>query len=148
MTSPAPMPPTTPHNPATAATAKPSAPAAPATSTSAPMSALVRLQQRSDWQHTNPAMKVVLQRIAVQRDQRMLLRLERAQQHALKAQQPGQVDADAPLHQRAAAFARLHPTVTATLAASLAMMIGPRRLARVARSSLPTLLPLLAKLKR
>ncbi len=51
------------------------------------------------------------------------------------------------LHQKLATFARLHPSVTAAVATSVALMIGPRRLVRVGRSVLPALLPLLSKMR-
>jgi hypothetical protein len=58
------------------------------------------------------------------------------------------VDANAPLLQRLAMFARLHPTTLASAGLAAVLMIGPRRLLRVVRGSLPTLLPMLLKLKR
>lgn len=112
-----------------------------------PVSALAQLRQSSAWQWATPAERDVLQRIAAQRDQRLLERLTRARQAALLASAQ-QVDANAPLHQRLAVFARLHPTTLATVGLAAILMMGPRRILRVARGSLPALLPLLAKLKR
>ncbi len=112
-----------------------------------PVSALAQLRQRPEWHSATPAQKVVLQRIAAQRDQWLLERLTRAQEAALRASAQ-EVDANAPLPQRLAAFTRLHPGVSGAALAGIALMVGPRRLGRLLRSSLPTLLPLLAKLKR
>ena len=92
-------------------------------------------------------LKYLLQRIAAQRDQRLLARLTRARQAALLASAE-RVDANAPLLQRLAMFARLHPTTLASAGVAAVLMIGPRRLLRVVRGSLPTLLPMLLKLKR
>ena len=103
----------------------------------APISALVQLRQSSAWKWATPA----------QRDQRLLARLTRARQAALLASAE-RVDANAPLLQRLAMFARLHPTTLASAGVAAVLMIGPRRLLRVVRGSLPTLLPMLLKLKR
>ena len=113
----------------------------------APISALVQLRQSSAWKWATPAQREVLQRIAAQRDQRLLARLTRARQAALLASAE-RVDANAPLLQRLVMFARLHPTTLASAGVAAVLMIGPRRLLRVVRGSLPTLLPMLLKLKR
>ncbi|MBV2163028.1 MAG: hypothetical protein KUL80_01990 [Comamonas sp.] len=113
----------------------------------APVSALARLRQSPQWRWATPEQRVVLQRIAAQRDQWLLNRLTREREAALLASAQ-EVDANAPLPQRLAAFARLHPTTMAAAVAGVALAFGPKRLLRVLRSSLPTLLPLLAKLKR
>lgn len=123
--------------------------AAPATAAAAtpPVSALARLRQSPQWRWATPKQRVVLQRIAAQRDQWLLNRLTREREAALQASAQA-VDANAPLPQRLAAFARLHPTTMAAAVAGMTLAVGPKRLLRVLRSSLPTLLPLLAKLKR
>ncbi len=123
--------------------------AAPATAAAAPppVSALARLRQSPQWRWATPEQRVVLQRIAAQRDQWLLNRLTREREAALQASAQA-VDANAPLPQRLAAFARLHPTTMAAAVAGMTLAVGPKRLLRVLRSSLPTLLPLLAKLKR
>ncbi|VUZ28367.1 Uncharacterised protein [uncultured Comamonas sp.] len=123
--------------------------AAPATAAAAtpPFSALARLRQSPQWRWATPEQRVVLQRIAAQRDQWLLNRLTREREAALQASAQA-VDANAPLPQRLAAFARLHPTTMAAAVAGMTLAVGPKRLLRVLRSSLPTLLPLLAKLKR
>lgn len=121
--------------------------AAPQGEPAGPVSALAQLRQSSAWQWATPEQRDVLQRIAAQRDQRLLERLTRARQAALLAS-ARQVDANAPLLQRLAMFARLHPTTLATAGLAAVLMMGPRRVLRLARGSLPTLLPLLAKLKR
>lgn len=112
-----------------------------------PVSALARLRQSPEWRWATPEQRVVLQRIAAQRDQWLLDRLTREREAALLASAQ-EVDANAPLPQRLAAFARLHPTTMAAAVAGVAFAFGPKRLLRVLRTSLPTLLPLLAKLKR
>ncbi len=113
----------------------------------AALSALAQLQQRPEWQTASPEQRVILQRIAAQRDQRLLVRLERTQQQVRRASSQ-QVDADAPLLERLSSFARLHPALTAAAATSLGLMVGPRRIGRLVQASLPTLLPLLAKMRR
>lgn len=119
----------------------------PPTSAVAALSALAQLQQRPEWHSASPEQRVILQRIAAQRDQRLLARLERAQ-HRARLASSQQVNADAPLLERISVFARLHPAVTAAAATSLGLMVGPRRIGRLVQASLPTLLPLLAKMRR
>ena len=109
-------------------------------------SALVQLEQQPGWQQATLAQRAVLRRIAAQRDKRTLERLLREQERLQRAAAQ-EVDPQAPLHQKLATFARLHPSVTAAVATSVALMIGPRRLARVGRSVLPALLPLLSKMR-
>jgi len=121
--------------------------AAPVEKAASAISALARLRQSPQWQWATPEQRIVLQRIAAQRDQWLLNRLTREREAALQASAQ-EVDANAPLPQRLAAFARLHPTTMAAAAAGVALAFGPKRLLRVLRSSLPTLLPLLAKLRR
>lgn len=141
-----------PPTPATTAAYSAGAPAATSASTKRPAplsgvtSALVQLEREPGWQHATLAQRAVLRRIAAQRDKRMLERLLREQERLQRAAAQ-EVDPQAPLHQKLATFARLHPSVTAAVATSVALMIGPRRLARVGRSVLPALLPLLSKMR-
>ncbi len=109
-------------------------------------SALVQMEQQPGWQQATLAQRAVLRRIAAQRDKRTLERLLREQERLQRAAAQ-EVDPQAPLHQKLVTFARLHPSVTAAVATSVALMIGPRRLVRVGRSVLPALLPLLSKMR-
>ncbi len=110
-------------------------------------SALAQLERDPAWQQATMAQRAVLRRIAARRDKRTLERLLREQERAQRSAVQ-EVDPQAPLHHKLATFARLHPAVTATVLTSLALMAGPRRLMRVGSSVLPTLLPLLTKLRR
>lgn len=123
------------------------APTTAVTKSTPPVSALARLRQSSQWRWATPEQRIVLQRIAAQRDQWLLNRLTRERDAALQASAQA-VDANAPLLQRLTTFARLHPTTMATVVAGMTLAVGPKRLLWVLRSSLPTLLPLLTKLKR
>lgn len=109
---------------------------------SAHVSALVTLEQQEYWHQATPEQRAVLRRIAIQRDRLAAAQAARHQAAALRAARP-HVSPDAPLWERAAAFGRLHPLATAA-AVSVALMIGPRRLFRIAT----TVLPIVAKLKR
>lgn len=120
------------------------------TSTTAPgakLSALAQLERDPNWREASAEQRAVMRRIAAQRDQRTLERLLREQDRVQRLAVQ-QVDPQAPLHEKLSTFVRLHPAVTASVLTSLALMIGPGRLLRVGRTLLPTLLPLLTKLKR
>lgn len=106
------------------------------------VSALAVLEQQEHWHQATPEQRAVLRRIASQRDRLVTAKAARLQAAALRAERP-HVSPDAPLWERAAAFGRLHPLATAT-AVGVALMIGPRRLFRIAA----TVLPIVAKLRR
>lgn len=89
------------------------------------------------------AQRVVLRRIAAQRDRLNARRNARAQALALRAEQAPHIRADAPLPERLLAFARLHPVAVAA-AAGVALMLGPGRLIRWTG----IVLPLVARLRR
>lgn len=113
----------------------------------AKLSALAQLERDPNWRQANAEQRAVMRRIAAQRDQRTLERLLREQDRVQRLAVQ-QVDPHAPLHEKLSTFARLHPAVTASVLTGLALMVGPGRLLRVGRTLLPTLLPLLTKLRR
>ena len=92
------------------------------------ISAVSALEKDVRWQQASEAQREVLMRIATQRD-----RLAAARRANLQAQGVQKtlmaVPADAPLPERLAAFAKLHPVATAAVA-GIAIMIGPRKLIR------------------
>lgn len=89
------------------------------------------------------AQRVVLERIAAQRERIAARRSARAQTLALRSGHVTAVPTSGPLVERAVAFARLHPMAVAA-AAGLALMLGPRRVIRWATVALP----LLARFRR
>jgi hypothetical protein len=107
-----------------------------------PVTAWAALQQEARWLTASDAEREVLQRIAMQRDRLHASRQARAQAKALSAQVQA-VSADAPLAERLMVFAKLHPLATAAVA-SVALMIGPRKLLRYGAVALP----LISKFKR
>ena len=92
-----------------------------------PASAVAALAHDSQWQHATEAEREVLHRIAMQRDR--LAAGRRAKQQAQALQTRESVPSDAPLAQRLAIFAKLHPVATAAVA-GVALVIGPRKLIR------------------
>lgn len=107
-----------------------------------PMSAVEALEKDARWATATEEERVVLKRIAMQRDRMAAARQAKAQVKSLRAQVDA-VPADAPLTERLAVFAKLHPIATAAVA-GVALMIGPRKLLRYGGIALP----FLAKLKR
>lgn len=106
------------------------------------ISAVSALEKDMRWQQASEAQREVLVRIAKQRDRLAAARQAHLQTQAL--QQPlTAVPADAPLPERLAAFARLHPVATAAVAGA-AIMIGPRKLIRYGGLAWP----LISKFKR
>lgn len=92
------------------------------------ISAVSALEKDVRWQQASEAQREVLMRIAAQRDRMAAAR--RANLQAQGVQKPLMaVPADAPLPERLAAFAKLHPVATAAVA-GIAIMIGPRKLIR------------------
>lgn len=89
------------------------------------------------------AHRVVLRRIAAQRERLQARRNARAQALALHAQQAPQMPTDGPLLERVVAFARLHPVAVAA-AAGAVLMLGPGRLIRWTS----IVLPLVARFRR
>lgn len=113
------------------------------TASAATASALAQLPLRPEWQSATPAQRAVMQRIAIQRDRMLLERLERKHSAAT-------VDASAPIQERLVNFMRLHPAATASFVAAATAAIGTKRLrplVRLAQTSLPTVLMLLARLR-
>lgn len=98
-----------------------------------------------DWRTASPEKLLVLQRIAAQRARLQAAKQARVQAKALKSQQ-NYVAPDAPLPERAKAFVRLHPVATA-VAVGAVLLVGPRRLVRMARMASPVL-PVLMKLRK
>ena len=85
--------------------------------------------------------RVVLRRIAAQRERLRARHSARVQALALRRQQP--VPADGPFWDRLLAFARLHPVALAA-GVGVTLVLGPRRLFRWSG----IVLPLLAKFCR
>ena len=81
---------------------------------------------------------LVLQRIAAQRARLHAAKQARLQAKALKSQPQVMPPPDAPLPERAKAFVRLHPVATAAAAGAL-LLVGPRRMIRLARWVSPVL---------
>lgn len=106
------------------------------------ISAVSALEKESGWINASDEERRVLTRIAMQRD-----RLAAARQAHLQTQSLSKpvetVPVDAPLAERLAIFAKLHPVVTAAVTGA-AMMIGPRRLIRYGSLAWP----LISRLKR
>lgn len=98
-----------------------------------------------NWRTASPEKLLVLQRIAAQRVRLQAAKQARLQAKALKSQ-PTFVPPDAPLPDRIKAFVRLHPVATA-VAAGAVLLVGPRRLIRIARMVSPVL-PVLVKLRK
>lgn len=88
------------------------------------------------------AHRVVLKRIAAQRERLNARRNARVQALALRSQAP-QMPVGGPLVERVVAFARLHPVAVAA-AAGVALMLGPGRLIRWTG----IVLPLVARFRR
>ena len=121
-----------------------STPSTSAASAESPLviSAVSALEKDIRWQQANEAQREVLLRIASQRDR--LAAARKTQFEAKNLQKsPPTVPADAPLPERLAAFAKLHPVATAA-AAGLAIMVGPRKLIRYGSLAWP----LISKFKR
>lgn len=89
------------------------------------------------------AQRVVLKRIAAQRERLSARRSARAQALALRSQQAAQMPVGGPLVERVVAFARLHPVAVAAVA-GVALMLGPGRLIRWTT----IVLPLVARFRR
>jgi hypothetical protein len=106
------------------------------------ISAVAALEQDVRWQQASEAERVVLKRIAMQRDRWVAAKHAQQQAKALRTQ-ADTVPADAPLMERLVVFAKLHPIATAAVA-GLAVMVGPRKLMRYGGLALP----LISKLKR
>ncbi len=87
--------------------------------------------------------RVVLERIAAQRERISARRNARAQALALRSSHAAAMPTTGPLAARLVAFARLHPMAVAA-AAGVALMLGPRRVIRWAGVALP----LIAKFRR
>lgn len=88
--------------------------------------------------------RVVLERIAAQRERLAARRNARAQAVALRSSHGvTAMPTTGPLADRALAFAKLHPMAVA-VAAGVALMLGPRRVIRWAG----VVLPLVAKFRR
>jgi len=87
-----------------------------------------------------PAQRLVLERIAAQRERLRERRAQRRQALAEAASTQGAA-ADTPLVQRLAGFVREHPVAVAAVAGA-ALMAGPRRLVRWAGVVLPLILQL------
>lgn len=94
------------------------------------------------WRGATPEQLIVLRRMAVQRDRLVAARSARAAQRTLRRLQARAfVSPDAPLLERVATFARLHPLATAA-ATGLAWVFGPRRLLQIASTLLPVFIKL------
>ena len=106
------------------------------------MTEVATLEKDVRWLQATDAQRVVLKRIAAQRDRLAAARRAQVQARALSMSAQA-VPADAPLPERLAAFARLHPVATAAVAA-VALLMGPRKLVRYAG----LVLPLLSRFKR
>ena len=92
------------------------------------ISAVNALEADIRWQQASEAQREVLLRIATQRDRMGAAR--RASFQAKSLQKPlTAVPADAPLPERLAAFAKLHPIATVAVA-GVAILLGPRKLIR------------------
>ena len=115
-----------------------------ATPAQAPLviSAVAALEQDVRWLQASDDERIVLKRIAMQRDRWVAAKHAQQQTKALRAQ-ADTVPADAPLVERLVVFAKLHPVATAVVA-GLALMLGPRKLMRYGGLALP----LLGKFKR
>lgn len=100
------------------------------------------LEKELRWQQASLEERVVLQRIAQQRD-RLAARKATYQQVAALRAQASAVSPDAPLIDRVLTFARLHPLASVGLVGA-ALLVGPRKIMRVGVA----VLPLLAKLRR
>lgn len=87
--------------------------------------------------------RVVLERIAAQRERITARRHARAQTLALRSGRVTTMPTTGPLAERLVAFARLHPMAVAA-AAGVGLMLGPRRMIRWAGVALP----LIAKFRR
>lgn len=107
-----------------------------------PVTALAALEKDARWLTAGDEERVVLKRIAMQRDRMAAAQQAKAQAKSLRTQ-PETVPADAPLTERLFVFAKLHPVATAAVA-GLALVMGPRKLMRYGAMAVP----LLAKLKR
>ena len=104
--------------------------------------AVAALEQDPAWLTASEQERVVLKRIAMQRDRLMAAQKAQLQTKALRV--PAEVvPADAPLAERLAVFVKLHPVATA-VAAGIALMIGPRKLIRYGGLALP----LISRFKR
>ena len=125
------------HSATTSTTAVP-----PHAETPLVITAVAALEQDVRWLQASDAERVVLKRIAMQRDRLVAAKHAQQQAKALRAQ-ADTVPADAPLAERLVVFAKLHPIAT-TAVAGLALMIGPRKLMRYGGLALP----LLSKFKR
>ncbi len=90
------------------------------------------------WSEATPEQQQALRRIALQRDRLKARAAAAAQARALR-RSATQVRADAPLVDRVATFARLHP-VALGVAAAAAMVVGPRKLVRVGSALMPWVL--------
>lgn len=101
------------------------------------MTAVAALEKDPRWISANDAQRVVLKRIAMQRDR--LSAAKQAHQQTKELQTPVEsVPADAPFVERLTVFAKLHPVATAA-AAGAALLIGPRKLIRYGGLALPFL---------
>ena len=92
------------------------------------ISAVSALEKDVRWQQASEAQREVLMRIATQRDRMAAARRVNLQTQGMQKPLMA-VPADAPLPERLAAFAKLHPVATAAVA-GIAIMIGPRKLIR------------------
>ena len=106
------------------------------------ITALAALEKDARWLTASDDERVVLKRIAMQRDRLAASKQAQQQAKALRSV-PQTVPADAPLAERLMVFAKLHPVATAAVA-GLALVIGPRKLLRYGGIALP----LITKLKR
>ncbi|WP_212645386.1 hypothetical protein [Delftia sp. PE138] len=94
------------------------------------------------WPTSTVEQQQVMQRIAQQRERLRARSAAVAQARAL-SRAATHVRPDAPLIERVATFARLHP-VAVGVAAAAALVMGPRKLIRIGT----TLMPLLARLQQ
>jgi hypothetical protein len=97
------------------------------------------------WPTSTVEQQQVMQRIAQQRERLRARSAAVAQARCIRAlsRAATHVRPDAPLIERVATFARLHP-VAVGVAAAAALVIGPRKLIRIGT----TLMPLLARLQQ
>lgn len=100
------------------------------------------LEKETRWVNASVQEQAVLRRIALQRDRLAARKAAQRQARTLRAQ-ASSVSPDAPLVQRAMAFARLHPVASVGLL-GVALLLGPRKLMRMGVA----VLPLLSKLRR
>lgn len=114
----------------------------PVTAPELALSAIATLERSDHWQRATAQERVVLRRIAAQRDRLAASRQAQQQAKTLRSERT-EVSAEAPLPERLTTFARLHPVATAAVAA-VALCIGPRKLLRYGI----TLVPLVAKFRR